>query len=110
MIKDPVNVHILVHVYIYEKINVQLGPPVSRLAATPPPAATSVTMTTKKPISSSTVKTRLVDVKLARKMAASRQPESRVKSTASKGISYSAVVGGTKVKEDNPAFNVVSAH
>ena len=85
-------------------------PPVSRLAATPPPATTSVTMTTKKPISSSTVKTRLVDVKLARKMAASRQPESRVKSTASKGISYSAVVGGTRVKEDNPAFNVVSAH
>ena len=84
-------------------------PPVSRLAtATPPPAPTSVTTATKKPISSSTVKTRLGDVKLARKMAASHQPESRVKSTASKGISYSAVVGGTKVKEDNPAFNVVS--
>lgn len=69
-------------------------------------------MTTKKPISSTTVsvKSKSADVKMARKMAASRQPELRAKSTASKGISYSAVVGGTKVKEDNPAFNMVIVH
>jgi ankyrin repeat domain-containing protein 17 len=87
--------------------------PPKTVASMPTPAVTSVTMTTKHPISSVSKQPSGSVLPKMGMVTSSKKTQSSTRtsqSLASKGVSYSAIVGGAKVKEDlsSPPLNILS--